>query len=141
MDHLRAYEAEDKERYRIIDTIKSVLLGEQKIVFAFLYGSFCSEPFFRDIDVAVLVRDLDSSAYLDYEDKISQRVEKELLSPYPVEVKILNDAPLAFCFSVIRGKFLFARDEDVLISFMTNTARAYLDIAPLRHRYMREAMA
>lgn len=140
MDHLKAYHAEDKRRYGIIEKIKSVLLEEHKIAFAFLYGSFCSELFFRDIDIAVFVGDLHPSLYLDFEAKISQRVQK-VLHQYPVEVKIVNEAPLSFCFSVIRGEFLFARDEDVLISFMTDTARAYLDIAPLRHRSMREAMA
>jgi len=140
MDHVKAYQAKGKNRETIIDTIQSMFLKEQEIVFAFLYGSFCSEQFFRDIDVAVFVEDFDSSLYLDYETNVSQRLEKVLL-PYPVEVKILNEAPLSFCFSAIRGEFLFARDEDALVSFMTNTARAYLDFAPLRHRYMREAMA
>jgi hypothetical protein len=53
----------------------------------------------------------------------------------------VNQAPLSFRFSVIKGKLLFARDENILVDFMTTTARQYLDYVPLRHRYMKEAMA
>ena len=59
----------------------------------------------------------------------------------PVEVKIINTAPVSFSFQVMRGKLLFSRDDEFLADFMTVIARKYLDMAPLRRHYIREAMA
>ena len=58
-----------------------------------------------------------------------------------VEFKVINKAPLSFCYHVIRGQILFVRDEGSLAEFMARVARGYLDIAPIRHRYMAEAMS
>jgi hypothetical protein len=140
MTRLKVYQEKVKKRLEIIETIKSILLEEQKVIFAFLHGSFCSEQYFRDVDVGIFVRDLDPSIFSDYELKLSQQIEKAILFPYPVEVKIINNAPLSFCFSVLQGRLLFTRDEELLISYMTEIARKYLDFAPLRHHYMIEAM-
>lgn len=132
----------DKEKRRALtDRIVDVLRDEQAILFAFLHGSFLSEPSFRDIDVGIFLDVDPPSGHLDVELDLSQRIEDDLESEFPVEVKIVNQAPLSFRFSVIQGKLLFARNEDVLVDFMTTTARQYLDFAPLRHRYIKEALA
>jgi hypothetical protein len=130
-----------EERLETVETIKTVLQKEPSIVFAFLHGSFLSEPSFRDIDVGVFLGAENALTHLDLELDLSRRLEDALDSRFPVEVKIVNQAPLSFRFSVIKGKLLFARDENILVDFMTTTARQYLDYAPLRHRYMKEAMA
>ncbi len=141
MNQTKFHQAGEQERLDVVETIETVLRREEDIVFAFIYGSILTEPFFRDIDIGVFVSTQNSSAYLDYELDLSQRIEDTLLSGFPAQVKILNEAPLSFRFSVIRGKFLFTRDEDFLLDFMTSTAREYLDIGPLVQRYMKEALA
>ena len=78
---------------------------------------------------------------LNVELDLSQRIEDAFECEFPVEVKIVNHAPVSFRFSVIQGSLLFTRDEDVMVEFMTTTARQYLDFAPLRRRYIKEAMA
>jgi len=141
MDKTTFHKADREERLRVIETIKTVLQRQPNIVFAFLHGSFLSEPSFRDIDVGVFLDTENPSAYLDVEIGLSQDIEDGLGSEFPVEVKIVNQAPVSFRFSVITGTLLFANDDDILVEFMTTTARQYLDFAPLKHRYMREAMA
>lgn len=140
MRRIRKYKITPKEQREIIDGIYAVAIKESQILFGFLYGSFLSELSFRDIDLGVFVRDLDTSSYWDYECKISQQIEDAIPSSFPVETKVINNAPLSFCFNVIRGKLLFTRDEDLLLAFVTRTAKKYLDSAPLIHKYMREAM-
>jgi predicted nucleotidyltransferase len=130
-----------EERLKTLETIKTVLQREPSIVFAFLHGSFLFEPSFRDIDVGVFLGAENALPHLDLELDLSQRLEDALDSKFPVEVKIVNQAPLSFRFSVIKGKLLFARNDDILVDFMTTTARQYLDFAPLRQRYIKEAMA
>ena len=53
---------------------------------------------------------------------------------------MINHAPLSFCYHVIRGKLLLVRDNDVLEEFMVRVARGYLEMAPIRRRYVAEAM-
>ncbi|MDY6951838.1 MAG: nucleotidyltransferase domain-containing protein [Thermodesulfobacteriota bacterium] len=135
--HRAGYE----KRGKIVETIKAVLESKPNVVFAFLHGSFLSESAFRDIDVGVFLASEDHSGDLDIELGLSQELEDSLDAGFPVEVKIVNKAPLSFRFHTIRGQLLFARDEDILVDFMTTTAKHYLDFAPLRHRYIKEAMA
>jgi hypothetical protein len=130
-----------EERLKVVETIKVVLQKEPNIVFAFLHGSFLSEPSFRDIDVAVFLGAENALPHLDLELDLSQRLEDALDSKFPVEVKVINEAPLSFRFHVITGEFLFTRNEDLSVDYMTCTARQYLDFAPLRQRYIKEAMA
>jgi predicted nucleotidyltransferase len=141
MDRATFHKIRREDRRKVIETIKTVLQKEPNIVFAFLHGSFLSEPSFRDIDVGVFSDSENPSSYLDSELELSQRIEDELNSAFPVEVKIVNQAPLPFRFNVIQGKLLFARDDDILVDFMTTTARQYLDFALLRQHYIKEAMA
>jgi predicted nucleotidyltransferase len=141
MDQMRSHQISGKQKIEIIEKITAVLAQMPEITFAFLHGSFLTEPTFRDIDLGIFVRGVDSSEYWDYEYRLSKEIENVLRSSFVIEVKVINEAPLSFCFHVITGKYLFARDEDFLVDFMIRTARDYLDMAPLRQRYIREAMA
>ncbi|MBW1716904.1 MAG: nucleotidyltransferase domain-containing protein [Deltaproteobacteria bacterium] len=141
MDQTKSHHISKYQRREIGEKITAVLTQRHEIVFAFLYGSFLSETRFRDIDLGIFVRGLDHSEHWDYECKLSQEIENALHSSFLFEVKVINEAPLSFCFHVIMGKLLFTKDEDFLVDFMIRTARHYLDVSPLRQRYIIEAMA
>ena len=141
MNRAAFHEIGPEEQLKTVETIKTILQREPSIVFAFLYGSFLSEPSFRDIDAGVFLGAENALPHLDRELDLSLRLEEALDSKFPVEVKVINEAPLSFRFHVITGEFLFTRNEDLSVDYMTCTARQYLDYAPLRHRYMKEAMA
>jgi len=140
MSQVKSYQVEQKERIEIIQEISTELQKEDKILFAFVHGSFCSETFFRDIDIGIFVHSMESSNYLNCGIELSQKVESTLQFSYPIEVKVINEAPLSFCFHVIQGELVFTRDEDFLTSYMMLIAREYLDAAPLRFWYIQEAM-
>jgi len=141
MDRTTFYKTGREKRLQVIETIKTVLQRQPNIVFAFLHGSFLSEPSFHDIDVRVFLDTENLSGYLDLELDLSQKLEDALDSEFPVEEKVINEGPLSFRFHVIRGELLFSRNKDFLVDYMTSTARQYLDFAPLRQRYIKEAMA
>jgi len=141
MDRIKSHQITEEKRREIRQKITAVLDQMPEIVFAFLHGSFLSEPSFRDIDLGIFVRDIDRSDYWNYEYRLTREIENALHSSFVIEVKVINEAPLSFCFHVITGKLLFAQDEDFLVDFMIHTARDYLDMAPLRKRYITEAMA
>ena len=131
----------EEQRRDLTKMITKVVSQDERVLFAFLYGSFLDGDFFRDIDLGVFVKGVGSTDFWDYECGLSQKIEKALCHPFPVEAKVINRAPISFCYHVIRGRLLFVRDESVMVGFMTRVARTYLDMAPLRRKYMLEAMA
>ena len=130
-----------RKQEEVIGKIASFLTRQSQIVFAFLFGSFLTDNVFRDIDIGIFVERLSPAEFLAFEINLACRLEKELNFTYPLEVKIINAAPIAFAFQVIRGKLLFSRDDELLTDYMEATAHRYLDIAPCRDHYIKEAMA
>jgi len=125
----------------IVKKITAVISGQPEIIFAFLHGSFLDGPFFRDIDLGIYIKGIDSADFWDYETRLCQQIEEALNNLFLVELKVINQAPISFCYHVIRGEILFVRDEDSVAAFMVRVARGYLDMAPIRHRYMTEVMS
>lgn len=131
----------NQQRAAILDEITAVLVERNEIVFAFVHGSFLTGTFFRDIDLGLYVDGVGRADYWDYEAELARAIEGMTGNRFPVEPKIINTAPLSFCYHVIRGKILLVRDELFLESYMVRVARAYLEMAPVRRRYLVEAMS
>lgn len=110
--------------------------GRPEIVFAILYGSAAEGRPFHDVDVAVYVDEAqlggeDRYAYMfALADALEQRV------PYPVDVRLINDAPLPFRYNISRGRPVFARDAEALANFLSRTWDEYLDFAPVAMKYL-----
>lgn len=141
MEELTFHNIPLEDRTKVIEKAATFVKLCPEIVFAFLFGSFLCEPLFRDIDIGIFVKNLTTSSYHFYEGQLAQQIERHIDLPIPVEVKIINEAPASFSFSVVSGKLLFTRNEEFLTVFMTDIAKRYLDFAPLRHRYLKEAIA
>ena len=138
---IKCHTLDGEQRRDLTKMITKAVSQDERVLFAFLYGSFLDGAFFRDIDLGVFVKGVGSTDFWDYECGLSQKIEKALCHPFPVEAKVINRAPISFCYHVIRGRLLFVRDESVMVGFMIRVARTYLDMAPLRRKYMLEAMA
>ena len=114
------------------------------VVFAYLFGSRARAQAgpLADVDIAVM---LDGGLNGD------QRFEKRLglmgelcrvLQTQFVDVLILNEAPLALAYRVIRdGILLTCRDRDRLIDFTARTVSLYLDFKPVMERHERAILA
>ena len=74
----------------------------------------------------------------DYEMSLS--IELTRLLRFPVDVHVLNGAPLGFQHSVLQGEVLLVRDEDKLTDFIERVALEYMDFAYLGHRYLLEVL-
>lgn len=133
----RLYRAEAAERARAAGNLTATLEAEPSVVFAYLHGSFLTEDDFHDIDVGVHIAapaDRRLSRALD----LAVRLTRE--SAFPVDVRPLDDATLAFRYHVFRtGRLLISRDDELLADCMERTMREYLDIAPLLRRATVEA--
>ena len=64
----------EKQRRDIVKEIRAIVSGQPEIVFAFLHGSFLAGSFFRDIDLGIFVRGMDSADFWDYEARLCQQI-------------------------------------------------------------------
>jgi predicted nucleotidyltransferase len=135
----KRYSLEKKKRSVILDKIKDMLDAQGEISFAYVHGSFLDGETFGDIDIAVYLYPLPPRANIYYEFALENAVEEQ--TGYPVDVRIINEAPLSFKFSVLRnGKCILEKDEDIRVAFQEQTVSMYYDFAPFRERYLKEAL-
>ena len=105
---------------------------------AYIFGSFLKSDAFSDVDVGILIdHKLDSPLNLE----LNLEIELEDIVNYPVDVRVLNSAPLSFCQSVIRyGRVILERDTNLRADFMGKILKEYFDFSPYRRRYFREVI-
>lgn len=121
----------------VVRTLKRLLAPLDEIVFAYLHGSFLRKDAFRDIDIAVfLAPGAPSSDDVEYEIALSLRLEKAL--GLPMDIKILNRAPLSFRYHASRGILLQSRDESIREDFLGRTWSEYFDFARLARVYQED---
>ena len=133
----RQFQAGPDERERIERTLVAVLESEPDLEFAWLHGSFLVADKFRDIDIGVHLSvpvEVRSQRGLE----LSVRLDQEI--GFPIDVRVLNDAPVTFLFHVFReGRLLLSRNDERLADLMERTVREYLDAAPLLRQATIEA--
>lgn len=143
MQSFKRFTLNPEERATIISDISAFLGKEEAILFAYVYGSFCGEDGFNDIDVAVYVDEtaITKDDRLDYQLGLAVRLEREL-KQYPIDSRILNNAPLSFRFSVItHGDLIYAKDESARVSFEAMTRSLYFDFKPHAQFYYQQMVA
>jgi len=133
----KAYRLESGEHDRIMRSLIQELAQIPDVVFAYLYGSYAELRTFHDIDVGVFLRSADPQ--FQTEPALAKRLSSVL--KLPVDVRVLNHAPISFLYHVLRGKLLISQDHELLSSLIENTVRRHLDIAPLRRQATKEAFA
>ena len=133
----RLYHAEPAEREGVVRTLVAALEAEPELEFAWLHGSFLGGVGFHDIDVGVHLNaavDVRSRRGLE----LGLRLDRD--TGFPVDVRVLNDAPVTFLFHVFRaGRLLLSRNDERLADLMERAVREYLDMEPLLRRATIEA--
>jgi predicted nucleotidyltransferase len=117
----------------ILKKLRESLDRRDEIVFAYVHGSFAEGLSFRDIDVAVYVNQkaVPSEEAIDYGLEMSAIIELETgLSP--LDIKVINYAPLGFRYYATKGILLFSKDEEIRCTFLEDTWRRYFDLLPKR---------
>jgi len=124
------------------DKLAGIINDYYGISFAYIHGSFVTEEYFADIDIAIF---LSNEVFVSKEHALRQEIEIEMSLQkevgYPVDVPIINSAPLSFCYNVLKnGKMLCSRDEELRVNFVTRTIDNYIDFLPHRKRYLKEVL-
>jgi len=122
------FELSQEEKQKIIEKIKELLISDKNILFAFIHGSFLRKTPFRDIDVALFLSDGDPFDYV-----IKKSVYLETHIGYPIDIHVLNEAPITFEYYVVtEGKLLFTRNKMQSDIYILITQKKYLDFSLLR---------
>lgn len=121
------------EKKHIHQILRERLLQREEVCFAYLFGSFTLEGGFGDIDVAVYVtpESLQRSDPLTLSFEIADFLE--LAVGLPVDVVLLNTAPLALQFEAARGKPLMARCWEDLADFAEQVTLRWWDTEGMRY--------
>ncbi len=134
-------ELSPEDRTRRTRRLAEVVAREEAVLFAYLFGSFADGRAFEDVDMAVFLdpehRDvLDSlTVHLD----LSARFEEAI--GLPVDVILLNEAPLGLKAAALRGRLLYSRDEAGRASLLERTGRDLMDRAFLARESLKDLLA
>jgi predicted nucleotidyltransferase len=112
-----------------------------EILLALLHGSFEQGQRFRDVDVVVWLDPARLSRDERFRVALDLSVELQLTLGHPVDVRVLNDAPLGFRYHALGGSPLVVRDQEFLAELRARTWDEYLDFQPFARRYLREALS
>jgi len=132
---MQVYTLTEEEKEKIVKSLRESLMGHEEILFAYIHGSFLEDGPFRDVDVAVYVN---SSVHPFYEEELEEELSR--IVRFPVDVRVLNNSPVAFRFHVIGGLLLFSRDDKIRCGFEERTMSEYHDYSYFLNIYRREAL-
>lgn len=137
---LKYYTANAVRKDQIISTIANILMQAEGIHFAYIFGSFMDDDIpFHDIDLGVFF--VGNSRLQMSEDANNLATILSRKTGYPVDVRVLNNAPVSFVYNVLKGKLISERNEDIRCQVMENTVRSYLDMKPILYLATKEAFS
>ena len=133
---LRKMSAEQREQ--LIRQLRDRVQNRPEIFFALVHGSILAGGPFRDVDLALYLDPgaIRREAFRDYELDQGVRWSEDLC--LPVDVRLLNDAPVSFGYHALKGAVVFVREEAFLDEFRARTWDEYCDFAPFAKRYFHE---
>jgi len=110
-ERLRFHQLDRKARRRLIERLRDALSRYDFILLAVVHGSILRDHPFRDVDVAVYTGgDVDP---LDCKLRLDEELSKNL--GYPVDVRVLDDAPHWFTLNVLEiGEVLLERVQGLV---------------------------
>ncbi|PZS27465.1 MAG: hypothetical protein DLM61_16630 [Pseudonocardiales bacterium] len=114
----------------LTERLRRLLGSAPGVLVAYLYGSHArGRPGpLSDVDVALLLDTDEDERGLELTAAVAHAI-----APARADVVVLNDAPLALSYRVLRdGTVLVSRDERVRVEHRVRTIDRYLDMAPAR---------
>ena len=124
MDKKEYLSMSQNDRQEIRDKIKKILSADERIVFAYVFGSFLNSPNFRDIDVGIYLGNIAKESVFDKEIEMAKKISEACGLPIDViDAKILNFAPSHFLNNVFKnGVVLFSKNEKLLSDLIEETS-------------------
>ncbi|MCS7232378.1 MAG: nucleotidyltransferase domain-containing protein [Elusimicrobiota bacterium] len=120
----------ENQKNQIISKIKELLHDEEKVIFAYLYGSFIEDEFSNDIDIAVYSSEIDSifSFQADLKIKISDQIRNLGfdISPDEIDLRVINNVDYDFLIEVLdKGVLIVDKDSELRAQFIEKVSLSY----------------
>src|SRR3989338_1989547 len=126
----KEHRIDEEGRKGIVEIIKDYLSDKKDIIFAYIHGSFAEGSSFKDIDIAIFRGKPINT--IEFESDLSYELTEK--TGYPVEVRVINNAHVAFQMAVLRkGRLLLSRVDDVRTDFIENVGRRYREYTHFRN--------
>ena len=125
----------DKEK--MLNLLRKALTQDERVVFAYAYGSFVKEDSFRDIDVGIYVQNPEENPFVissDMKTQLSGIFKKENidLTADQFDIQIINHAPFTFLKRVFKeGILLIDRDPELRTDVVEYVSSKYRECAGL----------
>lgn len=138
--NIEVHYCSEERKESILRALAVCLERYVEISFAYVHGSFIAQGPFRDLDIALYldaekVREVGFS----FEDRVSQELRKTLHATFPLDVRVMNEAPPAFQYHAIRGRLILERCAAHRIEVVCRIIQRYLDLKPILDHHAREA--
>ncbi|MEW6374500.1 MAG: nucleotidyltransferase domain-containing protein [Thermodesulfobacteriota bacterium] len=133
----KAFFLNQKQKKQLMRALEDALRDREEIVFAYLYGSFAEDLPSHDMDVGIFLSGIKEEESTSYGLALSQELSEKV--QVPVDVRVLNFAPVLFVYHVIRGNLIFDRSEEIRVHVIEETVQKYLDLKPMIHKSIKEA--
>jgi predicted nucleotidyltransferase len=134
------YSVDRTELERWLARIARELERVSGLVAAVLYGSAAEGLPFRDLDIALIV---DREVCPEEKDWDLENALADCLAPLvpvPVDVHVVNDAPLALRYNVTQGHPFWVSNPERYADFVEQSWDLYFDFAPVSRKYLEEMM-
>jgi uncharacterized protein len=136
----KIHKAGTAQKKQIKEGISAILKAKQGIDFAYLFGSFTEKNLpFHDIDLGVFFNEKEPFDMYETANELAFVLQQQVA--LPVDVRVLNNAPVSFMYHVMKGELTLDNDEEIRCRLMEQTVRQYLDMRPILYRAMKEAFS
>jgi len=127
----------DKQKEILIKRISGILNPKEDIYFVYIFGSFAMGNSFKDIDIGIFISEEELNSPLQLELEIEKELEDAI--NIPVDVRIINNAPLSFIYNILKHKIVIVdRNKTLRADFEGLVYKKYFDFQHLRKEYLRE---
>jgi uncharacterized protein len=134
-----AHTVSPAQREQIYLRLRDALAREPGVRFAYLYGSMLESDKIHDVDVGLFLDETTAAHQASMLDNLSVTLRTAI--NVPVDIRVLNEAPVSFLYHALRGRLLSCRDDAFLTDLMEDVARRYLDLAPFLRISTKDAFA
>ena len=121
----------------ILSLLSRELGARPEITFAYIFGSILDSDAFRDVDIALYMRQTEAAVTdsLEYSIRLSGMLER--MTGHQVDVIMLNTAPDHLIHRISKGRLTVNRDDDLRTDFITRAWSRYFDIQVKRRAYLK----
>jgi len=122
----RIYSLPMEERNKIIERLRDALKPRNDLIFAVVFGSFLEKRFFHDVDLGLYLKDFDGDE-IDaavYAEKLSVELTRKIR--IPVDVVVLNYAPMWLKLRALKGKTIIDKDPTLRLALKLATIDNYI---------------